>query len=1124
LETHVDRLQLVVRSLVYHRRIHLPVLLGVALATAVLTGALLVGDSLRGSLRVAALGRLGRVDAAIEAPGFFRAALAEDLAAATHPDQPADVCALIFLAGSATHADTHATAHGVNVLGIDASFWKLGAGPAVAPANSEARGVVLNQALAAELRATIGDDILLRVRTPTSISAETLVGRRDAAATTLRLTVANVIPERDLGAFTLNLRQAQPRSAYVPLDTLQRALDRRERANTLLVAGRNDVPLRGVVTLADMGLRLRESDELRYVSLESENFLLAPAVEAAAREAAAALHCPVTAILTYLANRIAVAEHAERSIPYSTVTALDVAPGAAETLPPLAAGEILLNEWAARELAANIGENICLTYYISGPLGRLDTQSASFRLRGVVPLAGLAADAGLTPDYPGVTDARSLAEWDPPFPIDLTAIRPQDEAYWRQHRATPKAFVTLADGQRLWAADGERFGQLTALRFEVPAGASVAETRAALEQELRARLDPAELGWRVDELRQRALDASEGTTDFSGLLLGFSGFLIISAVLLVALLFRLNTEHRAAEIGLLLAVGFSPAGVRRVWLVEGTAIAAAGALAGLPLARLYAELLLIFLWQSWSGALDLPPLAVYATWSSYAWGFCCSGLVAVAALAATLRGLVRRPCRALLAGSVCADAAGPKSKPIRGMVAMAAGLALAGAATIALSAHAAAGVQAALFFAAGTAWLGAVLLVLAAWLRSERGSSLRPGATAILRLGVRNARRHPGRSLLTAGLIAAATFVLAALEVMRLDVAPGEAGRDSATGGYGLWAEADVPLHEDLNTPAGRTALDLSSAASAALDSATVMPLRVHAGDEISCRSLARPTQPRVLGVPDEFTTRGGFAFAGTLAETADERHNPWNLLHRTLPDGVIPAIADEASARWQLHLNLGDELPLSDEHGRTVRLRLVALLRGSIFQDAVLIGESDFVRLFPAVDGYAMFLVTAPPDRTPEIEAGLERELSQHGVAVTPTAARLAEFGAVQNSYLATFQMLGGLGLLLGTVGLAVVLVRNVGERRAELALLLAVGFSPGRLSWMLLAENGVLLGAGVLGGLLSAGVAVLPHMIARGNIPPWAPLLLMLATVVCGGLLAAGGAVRGALRTPLLPALRAE
>ena len=64
------------RSLAYHWRVHIAVVLGVVAGTAALTGALLVGDSMRGSLRDAALDRLGWVDHALVAPRFFRAALA----------------------------------------------------------------------------------------------------------------------------------------------------------------------------------------------------------------------------------------------------------------------------------------------------------------------------------------------------------------------------------------------------------------------------------------------------------------------------------------------------------------------------------------------------------------------------------------------------------------------------------------------------------------------------------------------------------------------------------------------------------------------------------------------------------------------------------------------------------------------------------------------------------------------------------------------------------------------------------------------------------------------------------------------------------------------------------------
>ena len=56
------------------------------------------------------------------------------------------------------------------------------------------------------------------------------------------------------------------------------------------------------------------------------------------------------------------------------------------------------------------------------------------------------------------------------------------------------------------------------------------------------------------------------------------------------------------------------------------------------------------------------------------------------------------------------------------------------------------------------------------------------------------------------------------------------------------------------------------------------------------------------------------------------------------------------------------------------------------------------------------------------EITTLLESTLSDYGLDVVDTQQRLAGFLAIQNTYLSTFQMLGALGLLLGTAGLAVV------------------------------------------------------------------------------------------------------
>src|SRR5262245_9391111 len=76
----MDAWRFILSSLRHYRRIHLAVAMGVAVATAVLTGALLVGDSVRGSLHDLTLQRLGRIDSAVVAGHMFREALGTEVA------------------------------------------------------------------------------------------------------------------------------------------------------------------------------------------------------------------------------------------------------------------------------------------------------------------------------------------------------------------------------------------------------------------------------------------------------------------------------------------------------------------------------------------------------------------------------------------------------------------------------------------------------------------------------------------------------------------------------------------------------------------------------------------------------------------------------------------------------------------------------------------------------------------------------------------------------------------------------------------------------------------------------------------------------------------------------------
>ena len=73
---------IVVRNLRYYWRQHLGVVVGAALCSMVLVGALMVGDSVKATLRRLADERIGKADVALLATdGFFREKLAEDMAA-----------------------------------------------------------------------------------------------------------------------------------------------------------------------------------------------------------------------------------------------------------------------------------------------------------------------------------------------------------------------------------------------------------------------------------------------------------------------------------------------------------------------------------------------------------------------------------------------------------------------------------------------------------------------------------------------------------------------------------------------------------------------------------------------------------------------------------------------------------------------------------------------------------------------------------------------------------------------------------------------------------------------------------------------------------------------------------
>lgn len=1180
--------QLLRRSLTYYWRTNLVVVFGVATAVAVLSGALLVGDSVRASLRDLFVQRLGQTDQVITSTGFFRDQLASDIqndsqfAAAGF----AAACPLIALQGTVTHEPSKRIASGIKVYGVDERFWKFH--HLEKNQSTRNREISLSEGLARELVAGSGDSLVLRVEKPSAIPLESLHSRKEDPGSTLRLTVREVLAAEALGEFSLQPQQGVVRAVFVPLSLLQKEIDQPDKVNLILISKKPshaiepaearakreviEKILKERTSLEDFGINLRlvgealsvppavaggssprlstsdasETHPLSQVvltksqpgiALEHDSKVISASLAKISSETATALSLRPMPILSYLANSISAGE---RSIPYSLVTGLDE-PSLAALAPERSgrADDIVLNEWAARELGARKGDVVSLEYYVWNEGGRLETKTAEFRLAAVVPINGLAADKDLVPAYPGITGSENLADWDPPFPVDLKRIRKQDEDYWDQYRTTPKAFIPLATAQELWQT---RFGKLTSLRF-IPTADQANETNfATYQQRLRAALEPGAMGLTVIPARSQGLEASRGATDFGEYFLYFSFFLVISALMLTALFFKLGIEQRSREIGVLQAVGFPASRIRRLFLAEGLMLAVIGSLLGLAGAVGYGELVLVGLRTWWVDAVGTTMLRLHLSPVSLSTGAAGGVLAALLCVVWTLRGLGKESTRSLLSGMTADDGvtgrSGGETRGVRRLFssfAMGTLLGLSGLVLL-LTASLHLVNQVAGFFGSGMLLLTAFLCYQAASLRrTTRRPIVGLGWWSIARLGFRNATSRPGRSVLCIALIASAAFIIVAVDSFRHREGDGGTfshregrqtlARKSGSGGFSLLAESVLPVVHDPNTSAGQEALNLATDETGSqLAGVTFARFRVRPGDDASCLNLYQPRNPRIIAPTPDFVSSNRFAFQNSLAVTSAEKDNPWLLLNREFADGAVPIIVDANSMTYVLHLKLGDDLNLDTGNG-PVRLRVVGSLADSVFQSELLMAESNFLRLFPEQEGYRFFLIDTPaPERSGAIAAALEDRLSDFGFDVQPTAERLASFHRVENTYLSTFQMLGGLGLVLGTLGMAAVLLRNVLERRRELALLRAVGYNSSHFTLMVIAENSLLLFSGLFTGAVSALLAIAPVFFSRQAQLPSASLGLLLLGVLISGLTASLVATWAALRSPLLAALRAE
>jgi putative ABC transport system permease protein len=1139
--------KLLLRSLRFYKKNHTRVILGTMVSTAILVGALVIGDSVKFSLQQIVYQRLGETEwALMSGDRFFRAQIADDLSQSFNTL----VATLLQTKGIAIANGGQRRLNNIQVIGVDERFGEM-AGIKEFYSNLSPDEAIINRQLAERLALKKGDEFLLRIKKLDIMSREMPLSSDTDASLAGRYKVKAIATDAEFGRFSLKANQVAPNTVFISLSSLSNEMGYNNRANVLLIKkflqGGAGSPnqLRGrffqkespnrvsaprtrrrqlneafkeVWTLADIGLEVKELAGLDTIEIKTNRIFLSPLIE----EAAFKLDTQAQPVLTYFVNEIACNN---KVTPYSVVSA----PGGSIVPPEMKNDEIIINQWLSTDLDAKIGDQIQLTYYVSGPMRELIEKSTEFRVKAIVPLKGSYVDRDLMPDFPGLSGEQNCRDWKPGVPVDLDRIRDKDEEYWDNYRGTPKAFVTLKAAQQMWR---NRFGNLTAVRFP---GASKKD----IEERLLNSLDPASLGFVFRAVKEEGLRASMQGVDFGQLFLGLSFFIIAAALLLTGLLYVFNVEKRSEENGLLLALGFPRKMVRRFVLVEGAVIVIIGSVLGCVVGVFYNQVVLYALKTVWHGAVGTSMLQIHLKLSTLFIGAVIGIVIAFFTIWLVTRKQFKQPITGLQKGLTKLEAYKDKKPRVSVLLAVSGVLAVL---VILFTTKFETGRDAFMFFftagslllMSGLAFIKILLYLInnQKLLRGVQGGSFLekspPGRRrrkkafmlSLFNIGVRNNARRPVHSLTLTGLLACGVFIIFTVGANRVISSTNAEKRDSGTGGFALLGESSMPVLYDLNSQKGTRFYGLESVNARQVG---YVQFRVKEGDDASCLNLNRVTNPRLIGVdPVELDSRGSFTFVEKTKEVDSE--HPWSVLEQELADGTVPAVADQTVILWGLGKAVGDTLSYIDEQGKTFKVKLVGGLANSIFQGSIIISGKTLMQKYPAISGYRFFLIDAPFEHSETISKDLSRALQDQGMDLVPASTRLAEYNRVENTYLSIFLILGSFGLLLGSIGLGIVVWRNVKERQGELALLRAVGFSRRSIQKMVLSEHLALLAAGIICGIAAAMLATLPSIMTPGSGIPYITIFLLLLIVIINGIGWTYSAARTGTRGNLLAALRNE
>jgi putative ABC transport system permease protein len=1005
----------------YYARYYKLVALAVAITTAVLTGSLVIGDSVRSTLVNRVNERLGNTETVVFSMQSFM-----DSSLVHHSVFEGHTRSMLISNGFISQSGRLIP---VMVWGVDDMSIQAG----------KAR---INESLAKELNISAGKtvrpsslstDIVLRLPATGLVPSGSLYVT-DNYTTGLRLEFDGIVDVAQQGNLSLKNEQTLPLNVFVNLDELAQTIETEGKINLMLsdrqitaeeLAHAWNPSVSGLKATAKEGFTEITADRI---------FIQNEVVQTIAAD-----YPQTDRLFSYLINSMS---SGDRDIHYSFATAMDSYNG--RTLSP---DEIIVSDYTARRMNVKPGDSLALTFFTSSDLKTLKIDTVTLRVSRIVPISELAADTTLSAKFPGMSEAANCTDWNSDMPIDMTKITDEDEKYWDDYRSTPKAIIPYSEVAARWS---NSYGSATALR--IPVSTTDITPWKGLESTM--------FGIQLTHPRESAYKAARGGVDFSSLFLSLGFFIILSAILLMLVPLSEMLFRRKDETTLMHSLGYTTRRIVSLFRKESLAVVLWSSLAGVAAGLIYTWLVLFLLGTIWKGATHTEGFSLYPDVRTIAIGLIIGVLLSAGliwyALGRSLRQTVKHKNKK------------QPSLRLKLLLAILFSIAVCAIAIINQAFIQSVG----LFVVVGVLFIGAA----AFWgdymiCRSSVPSSRPFTDESTLWKSLFADRKQVVLSFFS---LAMGVFIVFAVGLNRQGFADSEQ-LTAGTGGYSLWCESAVPVYHNLSTPLGREKLALTDLPA----DAEVLQLLRYGADDASCLNLNKVSTPTVLGIDMEHLGKSLFKIGRIWeqpgVDTGTKTPADMEKLLRTRTDSVYPALVDETVLTWGLGLKLGDTIVYEGSRGQRAVLRLTGTLQNTIFQGNILIDRNLFTEIWDEIGGSEVMLVKVDATETESVKSLISQAMSNYGVRVMTTNDRLKMFNSVTDTYLTIFLMLGSIGMLLGIMSFIIVVRKNLASRREEINVYRSLGFPDGKIAHFLRIENNTVpiyaIGTGVIGAILAAG-----------------------------------------------------